>query len=606
VILLHGFASGPSGLREVADCIAEVCPDADIYLPAMPHGGRLWSLVPATTIMSDLLRAVDEVWESRLKRSLEPYEAITIVGYSFGAILARKLFVLGWGETKGAEFEDEFAELRVGGEGPIVRRWARVVRRIVLIAGVSRGWRLESPLSVLNRILWNFGWLVGNLIPRKPTYFDLHFGAPFLIQTRLQWLALSRRGEPAPGDVTVIQLLGTIDDFVSPEDNIDVSVDAQWNAEPNPGGRDLRFFYLEVPDSSHVSVVRVDSARASPSDRESAQKRREKLELALAGNRQELKEKSVSVEAMFDAIPPRPSEDTKNVVFVIHGIRDRGYWTKKLARKIKEHAGATASFQSITASYGYFPMLPFVLPWRRREKVQWLMDQYAETRAIYPNAEFHYVGHSNGTYLVAAALEKYRAARFKRIVFAGSVVRTNYDWSRLIREGRVEKVLNFVATSDWVVALFPKAFSLPLYRAFDLGSAGHDGFVAHEKGAIERAQVLERAGVYELVYVKGRHGAAIQEHEWDEIAEFVVRGKPPNPRQPTTYGLRNRWLVAGGWSAKWALVPIALCAVALYFSAVYLAVAGLWSSLLSPAWTLGAVVGLFAIYKFAKFVLLRV
>jgi pimeloyl-ACP methyl ester carboxylesterase len=305
---------------------------------------------------------------------------------------------------------------------------------------------------------------------------------------------------------------------------------------------------------------------------------------------------------MFDTVPPKPSEDTKNVVFVIHGIRDRGYWTKKLARKIKEHGGDPGTFQSITASYGYFPMLPFVLPWRRREKVQWLMDQYAETRAIYPNAEFHYVGHSNGTYLVAAALEKYRAARFKRIVFAGSVVRTNFDWSRLIREGRVEKVLNFVATSDWVVALFPKAFSLRLYRAFDLGSAGHDGFVAHEERAIGQAQLLERAGVYDLVYVKGRHGAAIEEHEWDEIAEFVVNGTPPNPVQPKIYGLRDRWLVACGGLAKWTLVPVVIGVIGAYGYGLASVVGAAWFSISSAV----VVIGYFLVYRLARFILLRV
>ena len=96
---------------------------------------------------------------------------------------------------------------------------------------------------------------------------------------------------------------------------------------------------------------------------------------------------------------------------------------------------------------------------------------------------FSYVGHSNGTYLVARALKDYPAARFHRIVFAGSVVRCDYDWLQISRPipgetselPRVDKVLNFTATGDWVVALFPKG--LQPIKAIDLGSAGHDGFV---------------------------------------------------------------------------------------------------------------------------------
>ena len=110
------------------------------------------------------------------------------------------------------------------------------------------------------------------------------------------------------------------------------------------------------------------------------------------------------------------------------------------------------------------------------------MDQYTEARVRYPNAKFSYVGHSNGTYLVARALRDYAAAKFARIVFAGSVVRCDYDWEKyskaadgeICRHSRVEKVLNYVATSDWVVAMFPKA--MQLYRPIDLGGAGHDGF----------------------------------------------------------------------------------------------------------------------------------
>ena len=103
------------------------------------------------------------------------------------------------------------------------------------------------------------------------------------------------------------------------------------------------------------------------------------------------------------------------------------------------------------------------------------MDQYAEALAKYPNAKgrFHYIGHSNGTYLVARALKEYPCCRFKHIAFAGSVVHKKYDWTHFM-SSQVEAVANYVATTDWVVALFPKA--LQIMRLQDLGSAGFDGF----------------------------------------------------------------------------------------------------------------------------------
>jgi pimeloyl-ACP methyl ester carboxylesterase len=209
-----------------------------------------------------------------------------------------------------------------------------------------------------------------------------------------------------------------------------------------------------------------------------------------------------------------------DVVFVIHGIRDQGYWTQKIGRTIKRQAAERhQDFRSVTASYGYFAMAPFLLPWVRRRKVAWLMDRYTEACARYPKATFSYVGHSNGTYLVARALRDYPAAKFRRIALAGSVVRSGYDWLGLINAGpirsRVERVLNYVATNDRVVAIFPNG--LEPIRAFDLGGAGHNGFT----------QGNDKGPVHQVEFIKGSHGAGHQEEHWNEIAAFIVDGTIP-------------------------------------------------------------------------------
>ena len=57
------------------------------------------------------------------------------------------------------------------------------------------------------------------------------------------------------------------------------------------------------------------------------------------------------------------------------------------------------------------------------------MDQYTQNLAKYPNSDgrISYIGHSNGTYILASALDRYPSLRVNQIVFAGSVVRTDYD-----------------------------------------------------------------------------------------------------------------------------------------------------------------------------------
>jgi hypothetical protein len=94
-------------------------------------------------------------------------------------------------------------------------------------------------------------------------------------------------------------------------------------------------------------------------------------------------------------------------------------------------------------------------------------------------------------------------------------------------------VLNFVATGDWVVAFFPKALEILDWQ--DLGSAGHDGF--------DEETVVEPATPDGRVFVKGGHGAALDEAFWDVIAQFVVdREAPTTLSQSLTIeeGLRKR------------------------------------------------------------------
>src|SRR3974390_289676 len=102
---------------------------------------------------------------------------------------------------------------------------------------------------------------------------------------------------------------------------------------------------------------------------------------------------------------------------------------------MKEEAeGGKRVIRTFTGTYGYFAIFPFIAPWVRHWKTGWLMDQCVLMRALYPKAEFSYVGHSNGTYLLARALLHYPAARFHHVVFAGSVVRCDYPWNRFLSE----------------------------------------------------------------------------------------------------------------------------------------------------------------------------
>ena len=527
IVAIHGFSSSAGNrLAAVREVTRMARPDADIFTPELPIARNRLCRRMAESLVVELVESIEQILDAR-KQTGGAYASITFIGHSLGAVLARKIVIVAFGEQRDrtgdcpAPFGDAFAKFR---EKP--RDWAPLIKRLVLLAGINRGWSVSSTLDWWTSVKWSLFQFLGENLPGAPLMiFAIRRGAPFLVQTRLQWLALMDPNFGPRPNIVSVQLLGTVDDEVSPDDNVDYSVDLFGNNGSSS------YFYLEVKESGHGDVIEMSPSGPKSQPKSARAERRTKFLTALNDSPEVLKGECISREDMADNLPPEPDFKVTDVVFVVHGIRDKGYWTQKVARTIKKLSSATPGserkFKSWTSSYGYFAMLPFVVPSVRQRKVEWLMDHYAEARARYPNADFHYVGHSNGTYLAAQALKDYPAARFKRIVFAGSVVRRDYQWSTLTHPTksnhkappRVEKVLNYVATADWVVALFPKG--LEPWKSFNLGSAGHDGFDEASKDG----------PVYEVEYIVGDHGAGHQESNWEDIARFIVFGETPKLRE---------------------------------------------------------------------------
>jgi alpha-beta hydrolase superfamily lysophospholipase len=380
-------------------------------------------------------------------------ENIMFIGHSVGGLLARKVYVAACGSTEDAPFSDWMRTSSWMGIWKLNKLtppcpiwdikkpqpWAAHVKRIILLAGMNRGWEISYHFSAKTAILWSIGVWSANIIElvcrRRPLMLHMRRGASFITQLRLQWIAMRNRGK---GGALTVQLLGSTDDVVSPEDNVDLI-----------SGRD--FIYLDVPETGHDDIIHVDPESIEEDGRSGI------LRDAIKLLPDDLMKRAVSIS---DQPLAKVDPSVNEVIFVVHGIRDAGYWTQKIARRVIAHARKLDKdnqspdkppqrvFAMETASYGYFAMAPFLFASRRRQKVEWLMNQYAEAMANYPCAEFSCVAHSNGTYLVARALKEYAACRFKRIVFAGSVVRQSFDWDQYINSGRVKAVLNYVATKD--------------------------------------------------------------------------------------------------------------------------------------------------------------
>lgn len=452
VVILHGFRMKPSKMKSVVDIIKGAHPDSDVWVPEMPHSFGL-SCHGLERTKDDLAEMLDAIWSSE-------YTSLILVGHSTGGPLTRALYL------RGREKNSDWAEvMRINPDS-----------RIIMLAGMNNGWRIDHHLSRMTALLWSAMEMVGQIMQafkKRPTILDLKRSSMFLTKLRFAWSEL--KPEDLPN--LTIQLLGTIDDLVGPDDVIDLVTGTS-------------FRYLDVPHSGHTSVLKMGQ------DDKFGKERAEVLRIALS-DEEKIKANEVRPWGIDDESSVR-AEEVEKVIFVIHGIRDEGYWTDKIARHVWKRSPAELRprIRRVSASYGYFGMGPFLFPGVRRQKVEWLVEEVLIAHARYPNARFSYIGHSNGTYLLAKALEDYREVeqfQFDKVVFAGSVVKSNYQWS----DKRVGGVLNMVANRDWVVAFFPQLFEL--IKVQDLGSAGHNGFSRLERSVTNGS------------YADGGHGAAIQD-----------------------------------------------------------------------------------------------
>jgi pimeloyl-ACP methyl ester carboxylesterase len=496
VVILHGLSGDAERMRSIHVLARRAYPQADILLPEY-SAGPLSNTDPRVIVgaLDDHIQRLHRVYD---------YERIVLVGHSMGSLLLRKAFLHGHGAAS------DIGQVPGSPEG----RWVERVDRIVLLAGMNRGWSVgsdgveQSPMAPGRRLMASLGKRFGRLSGTGRLIRSFERGSPFVADLRVDWVRFARPGAAKQGVrvPTVIQLLGDTDDVVSARDNRDVGI-----------AKD--FVFIPVPQTGHSSILDA----ALPTDRTAGtpeQQRAEKIVAALIGDPGRLRQ----------AYPGHETEDrsVKHVVFVLHGIRDYGDWTGVIESMIRKKAGvAAAEYRFVRSSYGWFPMGGFLLLGQRQKNVRWFMDQYTQAVAQYPDAEISYVGHSNGTYLLASGLRNYGSLRVKRVFFAGSVVPIRFPWSTYMRAERgvprVRDVMNVVASDDAVVGVFPRFFELlweftPLRHTqlVDLGSAGFRGFTEKD---------------INVQYATGGHGAGIDVTESAKvktIAAFIVYGEREN------------------------------------------------------------------------------
>ena len=158
-VLLHSFTADGASMRQVTNVLLETdgWADTDTLAPDLPFGR--FSITSPAEVLANLVVSIDAAWTKRLARG-QPYEQIVIIGHSMGSLFARKLYAVACGEIADAPFESELKErLAAIGAAPVdaVRPWAGTVKRIVLMAGLNRGWSISHHMSLWRGLTMSAG-----------------------------------------------------------------------------------------------------------------------------------------------------------------------------------------------------------------------------------------------------------------------------------------------------------------------------------------------------------------------------------------------------------------------------------------------------------------
>ncbi|GAA1764564.1 alpha/beta fold hydrolase [Agromyces humatus] len=491
------------------------------------HGQKATSRADLDGIVRDLAAHI-RGWAGEISEGVEPPARIILIGHSFGGVLARAAFVLDANDPRSLNG----------------RRWTRMVDRIVLLGSPNAGFRLDTRYTPL---AWKIAWYLTTPFVDF-TIEKVVVGGYWITNLRLRWLETFRRlaRDAEAGDAsrppTVVQVLGTRDDLVEREDILDTRYMGDT-------------IVVEIPGATHLGLI--DLSIAADPDL-----RWEQLRGAILGRADEV------------ASPPTPLSSAPTY-FVLHGIRASAYedWGRDLEAAIRRAEGDQNEVQVVRPDTGYFSAIEFALPFTRRRKIHEFLKLYGDAYASTEPDRFRFAGHSNGTYMMAHALDRIPAMHFERIYLAGTVLPRNYAWGDVVDRGQLagRDTSSVRVRTDRATADVPVGILCSWLRGLgsrDIGTAGVDGF--------EFAPDLVRDGGL----IRGGHGAAFipppapkeatktlgatatgvdppDNPNIESIAGFLVRGDagtPGNAAEHPLFRFLSRfvgnpvvaWTVAGG------------------------------------------------------------
>lgn len=185
-VLLHGMDRDDADLAQLKNVILENF--AGDHVLTVSYPASRWSNAKPLAITA---KCVDEIDAEFTRRGGEGYTEVILIGHSLGALIARKICLIAHGIC--SDYAGEFLF------PPTAKGWANKITRLVLLAGMSRGWKLNPRNPNTPRRRWlarGFQYATAHIFGRGHLVRAAHRGTPFIVNLRLDWLALANGSHP--------------------------------------------------------------------------------------------------------------------------------------------------------------------------------------------------------------------------------------------------------------------------------------------------------------------------------------------------------------------------------------------------------------------------
>ena len=164
------------------------------------------------------------------------------------------------------------------------------------------------------------------------------------------------------------------------------------------------------------------------------------------------------------------TEHTRDVVILIHGIRDFALWQSAVRESLESDG-----FRVEATNYGRMNVLQFLLPFGyfRRKAVATVWNQVRIVKQNNEGARLSVIAHSFGTFVVAHLMKQEFDVRFHRIILCGSVLPYSFRFEAFQNQF-LGPIANEVGTRDpWpavaesVTSGYGSAGTVRLQASFD-------------------------------------------------------------------------------------------------------------------------------------------